>query len=108
MMRSRKVFSLVVGKIFFSASPMDVELALAFAIFEPVESHVNGLGTALFDGVVGDAGSTTVVNLNGSGWLWMAHFVQNYSDHDPLFRVEKTGAQFGFGGGCENHLHDGA
>ena len=74
MMRSRKMFCLVVCTIFFTASPMDVEWALTFAIFEPVKLHVDGLGTGLFDGVVCDAGSSTVVDLNGSGWLGMAHF----------------------------------
>ena len=91
MMRSRKMFCLVVCKIFFAASPMDMKLALAFAIFQPVESHVNGLGTALFDGVVGDTGGTTVVDLNGSGWLGMAHFFKNDPDHDPFFGIKETG-----------------
>jgi hypothetical protein len=92
MMRSRVMFCYVVRTIFCSFSPMNVELALAFAIFEPVESHVNGLGTSLFDGVVGNASGTAVVDLNWSGWLGMAHFYENDSDRYPLFGVEKTGA----------------
>ena len=31
--------------------PVDVEVSLLDSVFEPVESHVNGFGAFLFDGV---------------------------------------------------------
>jgi hypothetical protein len=40
-------------------------LALGDAIIYPVEAHVNGFGAALFDGVIGDAGSTGISDCMG-------------------------------------------
>jgi hypothetical protein len=33
---------------------VDDELALAYAVADPVEAHVNGFGALLVDGVIGD------------------------------------------------------
>jgi len=47
----------------------DLEVALTNAVPNPVETHVNGLGSAEFDGVVCNAGGTFVVAKENSGWL---------------------------------------
>jgi hypothetical protein len=39
-----------------------VELALADAVANPVEAHVNGFGSFLFDSVIGDAKGCTVIS----------------------------------------------
>jgi hypothetical protein len=48
---------------------------LATQSINPVETHVNhGLGSALFDGVVGNSGSTGIIRLDGVGGLGVANF----------------------------------
>ena len=63
-----QVVSLVGG----ARAPVDSELALLDAVLEPVEAHVDGLGTTLFDCAVHDALCAFVVGLDGSGGLGMA------------------------------------
>jgi hypothetical protein len=50
------MFRVIVAEVFGAWSPIYEELSLLFTVFEPVESHVQGLGAFLFDGVVGEAG----------------------------------------------------
>ena len=49
------MFSPVVGIVEFAWAPVDAELVLAFAIAEPVESHVHGFGPFGLDFFVNDA-----------------------------------------------------
>jgi hypothetical protein len=78
-------------------------------LVEPIKAHVDGFGVALFDSVINDAGSTTVVNLEGCRWLWMAHLVQDDTEGNALLAgIEETGAQFGFSGGSQDNVKDGA
>jgi hypothetical protein len=103
----RVVFGVVVGKIVCSLSPMDEELALADSVADPVEAHIHGFGSSLFDCFVADSGGTGVVGLDGSGWLWMAHVVEDGSEHGSLFAVVEQGGKFSFGGGREYWHEDG-
>ena len=48
-----KVISAVEGAF----APINVVLALANTVADPVEAHVNGFGAALLDGAIGKAGS---------------------------------------------------
>ena len=104
----RVMFGEVVGEIVGAAAPVDDELALADAVADPVETHVDGLGAALFDGVVYDPGGAVVVYLKGSGGLRMAHVVEGSAEHDALFGIEEGGAEFSFRRRGENNPHDGA
>jgi hypothetical protein len=88
--------------------PVDKELAFGDAVFDPVEAHVNGFGATLFDSVVGYAGSTGIVSLDGSGWLGMAHLGEGGAEPGTIFGIVEEGAKFGFGGGGHNSLDDGA
>ena len=97
----RVVFGVVVGEIVCSLSPVDEELALADSVADPVEAHIHGFGSSLLHCFVADAGGTGVVCLNGSGWLWMPHVVEDGVEHGGLFAVVKKGGKFGFGGGGE-------
>ena len=97
----------VVRKIVRAASPVYVELALLDSVLDPVESHVDGLGAALLDGVVGDTRGTRVVCLHRSCKLWVSHVLGHGSDGCCFFSVEKEGAELGFGGGGEEDFHDG-
>ena len=57
----------IVGVVVAAASPVDEEFAVVDAIFDPIKAHVYSLDTALFDGVVGNAGGTGVVGLDWGG-----------------------------------------
>ena len=67
MMLSKKI-----GPIGNTAAPINVELTLANAIANPIETHVNSFGAFLFDRVVGDAGGGSVVSDDDRRWLRMA------------------------------------
>jgi len=56
-----KVLRVVVGKIANARLPLDDELAVFDAILEPIETHINCLGTFLFDSSIEDAAG----NLDG-------------------------------------------
>eukprot|EP00978_Attheya_sp_CCMP212_P021678 scaffold63644_cov46-Attheya_sp.AAC.3 len=85
-----------------------MELSLLRAIFEPVKAHVDGFGAALFDSVIDDSGSTTVVDLEGRRGLGMTHIFKDDSKNDPFAGVVKTCTEFSFGGGGEDNVKDGA
>ena len=69
------VFRDVVGEIGLPGAPIYLELLLVDSVPDPVEPHVDGLGALEFDVVVGDAAGGRVVDLNGSRWLGIAHFM---------------------------------
>ena len=50
-----------IGNVTVAGDPLDVELALADAVAEPVVPHVDGLGLSDFDRVVGEAHGCRVV-----------------------------------------------
>jgi hypothetical protein len=73
---SRVVFGGIVTPLGFALAPEDVELFLAHTVPDPVVAHVDGLGAALFDGVVGDTAGGAVVGDDDCGGLRMVEFVK--------------------------------
>ena len=67
----------IIGIIFVTSSPVDQKFSLVNAVADPVEMHVDGLGAALFDCLVYDAGGAGVVGLNRGGRLRMAQIFKN-------------------------------
>ena len=67
----REIISLVES----SGTPINLELALSDAVFDPIEAHVDGLGVLLLDGVIANAGGGAIVRLDGSGRLGMPEFL---------------------------------
>jgi hypothetical protein len=61
------MFDEIVGEIVCAFSPMYDELALFDAVAYPIETHVNCLGSLLFDGFVGHACGTCIICFNGRG-----------------------------------------
>jgi hypothetical protein len=59
----------VVGEIVFTCTPMSNELALLDSVADPVEAHVYGFGSTLFDCFVGDASGACIFGLDGFGWV---------------------------------------
>ena len=49
------VFGEVVRSIVVCFTPVDAEVALADAVTDPVEAHIDGFGSALLVSVIGDA-----------------------------------------------------
>ena len=101
------MFSEVVGQIVSTVSPVDIELPLFDAVFDPVKTHIHCFGSSLFDGVVGNAGGASVVSLDGGGGLRMTRVGQDGTQHGGLFAVVEQSTQFGFSSGRENDGHDG-
>ena len=46
------MFCVIVGHIGYAWLPVDKELAAAGAVADPVETHVDGFGALMFDGVI--------------------------------------------------------
>ena len=70
----------IVREIFGAWSPNYLELPLAGTVSQPVKSHVDRFGAALFDGVVEDAFSAFVVGSNHCGRLVVSEFDERLSD----------------------------
>ena len=96
----------VVGFVDAAFLPINVVLPLSYSVADPVESHVNGLRTFLFDSVVGNPGGGAVVSLYGGGWLGMAHFGEGCSDGTGVFEVVEEAAEFHLQGTCKDLVHD--
>ena len=90
------MFGDVISVIGRALAPVNLELALAYAIAYPTKTHFDGLGTLLLDG--GDAAGSIVVSGNGRGWLRMAHFFESDAEGACFFAVVEKCCKFGFGG----------
>jgi hypothetical protein len=89
----------IVCQVVGAASPVDDELALMGAIFDPIGSHVHGLGASLFDCILGNScGAGIVWCLNGSSMLWVPHVFKGGSEHGAVFAVVEEASKFCFGG----------
>ncbi len=106
MVRRRVVFSEVVGEVVGSFAPVDMIVALGGTVFDPVETHVNGFGAFLLNCVVRKTNSGGVVDLDGCGWLGMAHFGKGGADGNSFLGIDVSGADFCFGCGAHDVSHN--
>ena len=81
---------------------------LAHAVTNPIEAHVNGFGSALFDRVVDNTGGAGIVGLDRCGRLRMAHVMECSAEPSCILSIVEEGAQFGFRGRGEDDGHDAA
>ena len=65
------ILGVLITKVGDTRMPVDEELALACVIAYPIKAHVNRFQSFLLDGVVGKAIGSGVVDLDGSGRLWV-------------------------------------
>ena len=79
-----------------------MELALANAVTNPVEAHVDGFGSFLFYRVVGDAKGCTVISDNWSRRLGIAKFLRACTNRAHFFTIVEESSKFGFGGAGYN------
>ena len=106
MVGTRVMFGGVISKIFVAWAPSKCKLLLFNMIFDPVETHINGFGTFLFEVVVDDAVGGAVVGANQGGRLGMAKFDEGTADGDGLLGIEVDSSDFRFRGGCHNVFDD--
>jgi hypothetical protein len=99
------MFGEVVRMIVGASFPVDDELALSYAIADPVETHVDGFGLSLFDSVIGYSLGGAVVSLNGGGRLWVAQFSEGNANGAGIFGVVEEATKFGLGGAGEDMFH---
>ena len=52
----------VICKVMVCWGPVHVVLLLVDAIPDPIETHIDGTGSSLSDGVIGEANSSGVIN----------------------------------------------
>ena len=100
------VFGEVIGSIIFSSAPMNDKLFLVYSVTDPIEMHVDGFGSTLFNSVIGNSSGSTVVGLDDSRGLWVAHFEESGAKCCCLFAVVEQRAEFSFGGTGQHFLHD--
>jgi hypothetical protein len=86
MMGGRMVLGEIICTVQFSWGPVQVELFLGNAIFEPMVAHVKSLGFFHAYGGVENTVSRGVVGFQGSacGRLLVSHFLEG-SDHGDSF-----------------------
>lgn len=106
MMGRRMVFGRIIGEIVLARAPVDVELSLAGSVADPVESHVHGFGTFLFDGAGANAHCGGVVGEQGSGRLGVAEFLERDAKGTGFFSIVEEGSKFGFSSGGKDFAHD--
>jgi hypothetical protein len=100
----REVLRVVVGTVILPWRPVKIELALGYAIFEPVVPHIKCFGAFHADLRVEDVVGGEVVRLRwGASWrLFVAHFFKGSDDWDGFLGVEEEAAGFGFGRRCRD------
>jgi len=90
------MFGNIISKVETPGCPIDIELFVQDSVLDPVETHVNSLGTFLFDSVIGNACGRGVVSLERGGWLGMPHFIESVSDGHGFSSIEKECPKFSF------------
>ena len=106
MVLGRMMFGEVVSAILSAFFPQCMKLSLSDAIAHPVKTHIDGFGSALFDSVVGDACSGSVVGSDWSWWLGMAEFFKAGANGASIFTIKKSGTEFGFSGAGDDLAHN--
>ena len=79
-MTDREMFGVVVAFVLVARIPVDVEVLLLCAVLDPVEPHVNCLGSFLFDRVIGETHSGGVIDLDRCGGCWLPHIHQHLAN----------------------------
>jgi hypothetical protein len=97
-----EVLHKIVREVFGAWSPNYLELSLTGAVSEPVKSHVDGFGVALFDGVIEDSFSAFVVSSNHCGRLIVSQFDERLSDWASILCDHEGGCHFGLCC-CDHH-----
>jgi len=106
MMGCGVMFGEIISPIGDPGFPVDVELALVGAITKPIEAHVHGFRSLLFDHVIDNPAGSVVVSLQGRGRLGMAKVFQRCADGADGLGIEEEGAPFRLSSTGDNLTHD--
>ena len=98
VMVRRVVLGEVVSKVSAAGFPIYEKLALPDAVLDPIEAHVDGFGSFLFDCVVREAFCGGVVDADWNRWLRVPKFCEGSAYWHGLLTIMKSGADFGFSG----------
>ncbi len=82
----------VVG-IFKATRQMNKVISIGNLVFYPVETHFNGFGAALLEGVIGNSGSAGIIDLDGRDSLWVAHFFHSSAKGGTIFSIVEKGTK---------------
>ena len=72
-----EVLGVVISFITRTWTPVNMEVTLLCSVLDPVESHIDCLGSLLLDGLVSKPHCRGVVYLDGGWWLRMSHINQH-------------------------------
>ena len=81
------MFGEVVSFVGTALAPKYVELFLMHMTVDPIKAHVDGLGSLLFDSVIGNTSSRTVVSLDRHWRLRMSQFLKSGANGTCLLAV---------------------
>ena len=96
----------VIGLVENAFAPVNDKLTLACTVADPVKAHVDGFGSFLLDGVVGDARGSCVVGGHRSGRLLVSEFFEGDSEWACFTTIVEEGSKFSFSGTGKHFAHD--
>ena len=96
----------VIGLVENAFAPVNDKLTLACTVADPVKAHVDGFGSFLLDGVVGDARGSRVVGGHRSGRLLVSEFFEGDSEWACFTTIVEEGSKFSFSGTGKHFAHD--
>ena len=97
---------MIITSVVVAGFPIYFELALSAYVTDPIETHIDGLGAFLFDGVRGESYGGGVVHLHFGGRMGMIHLLQCGSDRDSLLTIDVGCSYFGFCRRSHDIVHD--
>jgi hypothetical protein len=99
MLAGRVVLTVVVRAIGFAMFPVYDELALFYAVPDPIVSHIHGLGPALLDTVIGNAGGSAIVgDHHGGRRLRVAELFKSNALRDSYLPIIEESSRLSFRG----------
>ena len=90
------MFGEVVGTVCGAFAPVDLKLALAYAIADPVKTHVDRFGPFLFDSVSDNSTGGVIIGGHRGGWLRVPHFGKSNAERACFFAIVEERTEFGF------------
>ena len=106
VMGRRVVLGEVVNEVSASGFTINEKLAYPSAVLDPIEAHIDGFGSFLFDCAVGKAFRGRVVDADWSRWLRVPEFLEGSAYWHGLLAIVKGGTDLGFSGGRHHVVED--
>ena len=100
----RMMFGGIVTQVFLAWLIAETEEALSFSIKEPKVAHFHSTQSLAFDGIVHNANSSSIVNVNGNGGLGVSKFFEDKLHNLGFLCIEEESIKFCFSGRCRDQL----